>query len=146
MYDRIYITNIQEIRESEVISDRDQAVLNNKSQNDSLMQVSEIIKKYTKPNEKIYVHRQGGLLYLLSERLSSIKYFNLPSVDISENDLIGKDFISDITNSDTALIAISSGFYHHEKQETELEFFNFIISEYNLVYEGNGYYIYRYKT
>lgn len=144
IYETIYSTNtnIINIDESNGISRKEQVMLFNANKRNEAEAISKIIKENTNENDKIYVHRRAGNLYLLSERLSSIKYFNLPAVDLNENTIIGEDFLKEITNSDTKLIALDSSFYHKDKIDVELSFYEFVVEKYNLINEKNGFYIF----
>ena len=42
--------------------------------------VAEYIKENTNESDRIYTHRQNGTIYLYSERLSSTKFFFIPSL------------------------------------------------------------------
>ncbi len=146
IYEKIYVTNIVEVNESDGIDVKEQIILNNKNKKANLLEVADVIKNNTEITDEIYVHRKSGYLYLLSDRLSSIKYFNLPAIDLNQDPLIGDDFIYDITHSNTALIAIDSSFNSKRKVGIELEFYNFILKSYDLIYDDNGYSIYLNKS
>lgn len=112
-------------------------------QKEQTMEVAKIIQENSQPSDAIYAHKLAGNLYLLSDRLSSIKYFNLPSVNINENEMIGEDFLSDIIQSETELIIVSSNFNKSKKIGTEKEFFDYVTNNYDLIYDQNGYSIYK---
>ncbi len=144
-YETIYTTNVdvREVELDEELESKDSFVLKNAEKNKNEMTVAAIIKENSNEEDKIYVHRDSGLLYLLSDRLSSIKYFNLPAIDLNENDLIGKDFFKDITNADTELIVLQKGFNNSDKVGTELMFFEYVTENYTSIHDGNGYFIYK---
>ena len=131
-----------ETEEDELVSQKQQIVKRAK-QKRQMLEVAEIIQENSRPTDRIYAHKLAGNLYLLSDRLSSIKYFNLPSVNINENKTIGDDFVTDITQNETELIIVSSKFNKSEKIGSEKEFFAYVTDNYDLIYNQNGYCIYK---
>lgn len=141
-YNYMYETNIVQTDIGEEMSIRERRSIAIGKENNILNEVAKIIKENTKETDEIYVHRTGGNIYLLSERLSSIKYFNLPAVNINENKVIGNDFLNEIKDSNTKIIVLKSSFVNQEKYEIEKEFYEFVTNNYYEIYSENGYYIY----
>ena len=136
IYETIYITNIDvnEIEQSDGIDHEEQQMIFNATKKNRVLDIAEIIKENSNEDDMIYVHRNAGNLYLLSDRLSSIKYFNLPAVDLNENTLIGKDFLNEIIHANSKLIILDTGFNNKEKVGTELSFYTFVLENYELIY------------
>lgn len=108
----------------------------------NLRHVTNFIKENTTADERIYTHRMAGNLYLMSERLSSIRYFNLPAINLDNNSIIAEDFIAEFLNSDTRLVVISKSFIDKGKANAEKVFFEYILNNYELKYDENGYLVY----
>ncbi|MFL2059883.1 hypothetical protein [Marinilactibacillus psychrotolerans] len=122
------------------------AIKSNEEKNARLSNLSNLIQENTDEADEIYVHKQSGIIYLLSNRLASVKYFNLPAIDINENQVIGKDFLKDITTAQTELIVLETK-YNNQKDKgiIENEFFEFIQKKYSLIYDDVDYVIYQKK-
>ncbi len=142
-YDKIYVTNVSNINDMDEISHLEKNVINNRNKNEQINEVVEVIQENTMVTDEIYVHRNAGNLYLLSERLSSIKYFNLPSVNFDESPEVAEDFMNDIRSADTELIIYNQYFIDKNKTEVEQEFYEYINENYDLIYKGNNYYIHQ---
>lgn len=144
IYETIYTTNtnVMEIEQLDSTERKEQIMLYNANKKNSALAISEKIKENSAEDDQIYVHRNAGILYLLSDRLSSIKYFNLPAVDLNENTVIGEDFLQEITHANTKLIILDSSFNNKEKTGVELSFYTYILENYELIYTGEGYFIY----
>ena len=145
IYEMIYTTNIATVNHKDGINKKEQNILNNKNKNEASLELAKVIKENTKNDDKIYIHRKGGQLYLLSDRLSSTKYFNLPAIDLNKNQLIGQDFIAEITNADTKLIVLDSNFNNKDKKDVELKFYKYVINNYKLIFSNEDYFIYKKK-
>lgn len=157
-YEKIYVINTpvenvdlaemeqseEEIEEKRII-EMNHRVLDNDYRKQRKLEVSEVIIENTVASDTIYAHRLAGNPYLLSDRLSSVKYFNLPAVDINENQLIGEDFLSEFTQSDTALVIVSDYFYNSTKTGIEAAFFDYLEENYELIYDQNLHYIFKLK-
>jgi len=141
----IYVINTPptQINNNEELNPQEQRIMNNYNRRTQTMETAQVINNNSTPSDEIYVHRSAGNLYLLSDRLSSIKYFNLPAVNIEENRIIGEDFLSDITQNHTELIVLGAGFNDKEKNGVEKEFFEYVTNNYSLIYNQNHYYIYK---
>lgn len=141
-YNYIYETNIVAADYSDEMNIREKRSLALEKEVNTIKEVANVIKENTVETDKIYAHRTGGNLYLLSKRLSSVKYFNLPAVNINENEVIGKDFFNEIKAANTKIIILRSAFADQEKIGVEKEFYNFVNSNYHEIYSENGYNIY----
>lgn len=144
VYETIYITNIDanEIEQADGINHKEQQMIYNATKKNRVLDIAKIIKENSNKDDTIYVHRNAGNLYLLSDRLSSIKYFNLPAVDLNRNTVIGEDFLKEIIHADSKLIILDTGFNNKEKVGTELTFYKFVLENYELIYNENGYFVY----
>lgn len=144
LYNTIYATNISisTIDKTDGIDRKEEMMLFKAKQKKIAAGISNVIIENTDENDEIYIHRKSGLLYLLSDRLASIKYFNLPAVNINENELIGEDFLREITSADTKLIVLGTNFKNSSKTGTELAFFEFVTGNYQVVYEDRNYVVY----
>lgn len=131
------------INTADELNHYDQRILNNKNERASYYEVAEVISDYTSPEDNIYVHRRAGNLYLLSGRLSSMKYFNLPAVNLDENPAVGMDFLKEFKQSESELVVVSSGFYEETKTEAEQKFYDVVLNNYKLIYDDNGHLIYQ---
>lgn len=120
-----------------------QKIINNASIKKQTLDVANVIRQNSEPTDEIYAHRLAGNFYLLSERLSSIKYFNLPAVDINENILIGEDFLNEFMKSSTELVILKNNFVNGEKYGVEKMFFDYVIENYDLIYDQYDHSIYR---
>lgn len=143
VYDLIYIKNISPVATEETVTDLEKKAIENKNRTNRYMAVANVIKNNSEESDRIYVHRNAGNLYLYSERLSSIKYFNLPAVNINNNPDIGEDFLNDIINSETKLIVLDSAYNNHEKAGVNKQFFEYISENYELLSVDKGFYIYQ---
>jgi len=143
-FNNMYVLNTPASQiDSEELNPQEGRIINNKNQRNQIMEVAQTIRNNSSSTDEIYVHRFAGNLYLLSDRLSSIKYFNLPAVDLNENPIIGEDFLSDIIQSDTELIVLGSSFNNAEKTGAEQTFFDYVTENYNLIYDENNFHIYK---
>lgn len=142
IFNYMYEVNIVETNTNEAVSIREKRSIAIGEENEILNEVAQVIKENTSETDEIYAHRTGGNIYLLSNRLSSIKYFNLPAININENKLIGSDFLNELKSGNTKIIVIKSSFANRDKYEVEKEFYNFVTSNYHLIYSENGYNIY----
>ena len=127
--------NINELSQDEELNREEQKIINNAKNKEQIYEVVDVIKENSSKGDSIYSHKLAGNLYLLSDRVSSIKFFNLPAVNINENPIIGEDFLSEITNNHTELIIIGSNFNSANRLGIEKEFFDYVTSNYNLIYE-----------
>lgn len=120
---------------------------NIENENEEHKKVATIIKQNTDSDDEIYVHRQSGLLYLLSDRIASIKYFNLPSINIDENRIVGEDFLSDIVNAETEIIVLGKNYnYAGDKGEIGNQFFDFVEENFSILYEDHRYVLYKFNN
>src|SRR5699024_7432900 len=117
--------NQDETNRNEKMQKLNQKILNNAAAKEQTIEIANIIKDNSNPNDEIYAHKLAGNLYLLSERLSSIKYFNLPAVNINENLIIGEDFLQDFIESDTEIVVLKNNFNNADKTGIEEKFFNY---------------------
>ncbi|MBF0714427.1 hypothetical protein HZY83_07035, partial [Gemella sp. GH3] len=72
----------------------------------------EYIKNNTNSEEKIYVHRLSGTIYLQSERLAATKYFFIPAIN---EDIYYDDFKNEIEKNKPEYIVLSNYFINNEK-------------------------------
>lgn len=135
-------TPVSQIKAGE-LSTQEQEIIKNENYTNNIYTTVDVIKENTTENDTIYAHRRAGNLYLLSDRLSSVKYFNLPAVNINDNPTVGKDFLSEVTQSDTELIIFSSKFHNQEKIGINQEFFDYVLENYALIFDQNGHYVYK---
>lgn len=143
LYSYAYRRNITSTIAAQPSDGYDYAIYN-ENKNKKYNEIAQIIKTNTKENDEIYAHRLGGLLYLLSDRTSSIKYFNLPAIDINKNLKIGNDFIKEIINADTELIILSTNYKNSkENGEIDKEFLSYVQGNYNVIHEDETYTIYK---
>lgn len=147
-YNEIFVLNtpVSELKDNgtdEELSNQEQEILKNADYTNNILTTVEVIKENTMNGDKIYAHRRAGNLYLLSDRLSSVKYFNLPAVNINKNPTVGEDFLAEIKQSDTELIIFSSKFHNEEKIGLDEKFFDYVQENFDLIFDQNGHYIYK---
>lgn len=114
--------------------------------NKKILDVAKFIKNNSLDNEKIYVHRISGIIYLKSERLANTKYFSLPAINLSENEKIRREFLNDMKNNSPKIIVTYKDFMEQNQQGQEEEFKNFVEKNYLLNYQNDLYNIYLLNT
>ncbi len=112
-------------------------VFSNKNARSELYELAEVIRENTKAEDEIIVFGNYPELYLVSERYSSSKYFQLNWSSFSENKKIVNEFLSDLRSDKTKLFVINKNFMDN-KFKSVLE------DKYNLIFTTNdGYEIYK---
>lgn len=107
-----------------------------------MTELAVFVKENTEPDERIYSHRLAGNVYLLSERLASIKYFNLPSIDLDNSKLIAEDFLDSFLASNTRLVVVKRSFIDNKKSQAEEFFYQHLLTQYQLRYDNNGHLVF----
>lgn len=102
-----------------------------------LTELATFIKENTEPEERIYSHRLAGNVYLMSGRLASIKYFNLPSIDLDNSERIATEFLEEFFASETRLVVVKRSFVENSKSQVEQIFYDYLLSDYILSYDKN---------
>lgn len=130
-------TNI--IGNSDRLNDIEKRIISYAEEKNKISNISQWIKNNSLSSDRIYVHRLAGNIYLESERLSSIKYFNLPAINLNENIEIGEDFVNEFINSETEVVVVKDTFADYPKTVAEEHFFQFVLSNYYEEYRAEGF-------
>ena len=112
-------------------------VFTNEKSRSELYELAEVIKENTEIEDEIIVFGNYPELYLVSERYSSSKYFQLNWSSFSENEKIVNEFLSDLRSDKTKLFVINKNFMDNK-------FKNILEDKYDLIFTSNdGYEIYK---
>lgn len=74
-------------------------------------QLGQVIDRYAKADDTIYIHRQGGAFYLTGDRPAFGRFFNLPAMDLSDNTEINQEFITTFKENPPAVVVLKKNFY-----------------------------------
>lgn len=113
-------------------------IRNYAKERENMTDISEWIQSTTEITDRIYTHRLAGNIYLQSQRLSSIKYFNLPAVNLDKIPQVGIDFYESFINSDTKLVIVKDSFITTTKNSFEEQFYQYLVENYVEHYRKDG--------
>ena len=112
-------------------------VFANDNARSELYELADIVEENTDNEDEIIVFGNYPELYLISDRYSSSKYFQLNWSSFSENEKIVNEFLSDLSSDKTKLFVINKNFMDNKFKEI-------LEDEYNLILTTNdGYEVYK---